>query len=88
MAEKVTQAVEAVTSAMAATSASASNDPKMLKDEETGEMVSKSELKRRQKARSIAAKRAEKKATAPKSENQKKADEALGDLEPGQVREM
>jgi lysyl-tRNA synthetase, class II len=90
MVKKVTKAVEAVTGAMAGTSVSANapNDPKLLKDEETGDMVSKSELKRRQKGRSAAAKKAEKKAVTPKSAEQKKADEALGDLEPSQVREI
>jgi lysyl-tRNA synthetase, class II len=88
MADKVTKAVEAATSAMAAASVSASNDSKMRKDEETGEMVSKSEYKRRQKARSVAAKKAEKQAATPKNADQKKADEALGDLEPSQARTM
>ncbi len=85
MPDKVNQAVKAATSATAgsATSANALNDAKLLKDDETGEMVSKSELKRRQKVRAAAAKKAEKKSAAPPE--QKKVNEALGDLDPRQV---
>ena len=58
--------VDAVAKAMAdtATESNASSDAKLVKDEETGEMVSKTVLKRRQKMRTAAAKKAEKKAAA------------------------
>lgn len=84
MADKVDPAVEAVTKAMASTTANAP-DPKLVKDEETGEMVSKTELKKRTKMRAAAAKKAEKKAAAPPE--QKKTNEVLGDLDPSQVRD-
>jgi lysyl-tRNA synthetase class 2 len=90
MAGIVTKAVEALTSAMAgaSTSANAPNEPKLMKDDETGEMVSKSEHKKRQRARAVAAKKAEKKAATPKSVEQKKADVELGDLDPSQVYKL
>jgi lysyl-tRNA synthetase, class II len=77
--------VKAVTKAMADTTTAADtpNDSKLHKDEETGEMISKTELKRRQKVRAAAAKKAEKKSAAPPE--QKKADDALGDLDANQV---
>jgi lysyl-tRNA synthetase class 2 len=85
MPDKVDPAVKAATSATAsaATSANAPGDTKLLKDDETGEMVSKTELKRRQRARATAAKKSEKKSAAPPE--QKKVNEALGDLDPRQV---
>ncbi|CAR30968.1 ZYRO0E06908p [Zygosaccharomyces rouxii] len=58
-------------------------------DDATGEMVSKSELKKRQKQRQVEAKRAAKKATAqPPAPSKKKKDEALADLSPSQYFEM
>jgi hypothetical protein len=77
--------VDAVAKAMAdnATASDASSDAKLVKDEETGEMVSKTERKRRQKMRSTAAKKAQKKAAAPPE--QKKDNDPLGDLDPNQV---
>ena len=66
-----------------ATASDASSDAKLVKDEETGEMVSKTVFKRRQKMRDVAAKKAEKKAVAPPA--QKKANDLLGDLDPNQV---
>jgi lysyl-tRNA synthetase class 2 len=55
----------------------------------TGEMVSKTELKRRQKAREVAAKKAEKAAAAPpKPTKEKKVDgEDMSDLNPNQYFE-
>lgn len=58
-------------------------------DDVTGERVSKSELKKRQKQRQTEAKRAAKKATAqPPAPPKKKKDEALADLSPSQYFEM
>ena len=63
-------------------------------DEVTGEMVSKSELKKRIKQRQIEAKKAAKKAAAqpPKESNKKKANksgsDALADLDPSQYYEI
>ncbi|CCE61478.1 hypothetical protein TPHA_0A04020 [Tetrapisispora phaffii CBS 4417] len=57
-------------------------------DEETGEMVSKSELKKRIKQRAVAAKKAAKQASAPpKPEAKKKKDDGLADLSPSQYFE-
>lgn len=57
-------------------------------DEVTGEMVSKSELKKRSKLRQIEAKKAAKKANAkPQPEAKKKKADALADLDPSQYFE-
>lgn len=57
-------------------------------DEATGEMVSKSELKKRIKARQVAAKKAAKaKNAAPAPAPKKKKDDALADLDPSQYFE-
>ncbi|CUS21481.1 LAQU0S03e03576g1_1 [Lachancea quebecensis] len=57
-------------------------------DEVTGEMVSKSELKKRAKQRQVEAKKAAKKASAqPKPEPKKKANDAFADLDPSQYFE-
>ncbi|SCU83552.1 LAFA_0D04258g1_1 [Lachancea sp. 'fantastica'] len=57
-------------------------------DETTGEMVSKSELKKRIKQRQNDAKKAAKKASAqPKPEPKKKANDAFADLDPSQYFE-
>ncbi|SCU89264.1 LAME_0E02762g1_1 [Lachancea meyersii CBS 8951] len=57
-------------------------------DEATGEMVSKSELKKRIKQRQTEAKKAAKKASAqPKPEPKKKANDAFADLDPSQYFE-
>ncbi|CEP62818.1 lysine--tRNA ligase KRS1 LALA0_S06e04544g [Lachancea lanzarotensis] len=57
-------------------------------DETTGEMVSKSELKKRIKQRQTDAKKAAKKASAqPKPEAKKKANDAFADLDPSQYFE-
>ncbi|SCV01662.1 LANO_0F12904g1_1 [Lachancea nothofagi CBS 11611] len=57
-------------------------------DEVTGEMVSKSELKKRAKQRQVEAKKAAKKASAqPKPEAKKKTNDALADLDPSQYFE-
>ncbi len=57
-------------------------------DEVTGEMVSKSELKKRMKARQVEAKKAAKKASAqPKPEPKKKKNDLLADLDPSQYFE-
>ncbi|EDO16674.1 hypothetical protein Kpol_1052p21 [Vanderwaltozyma polyspora DSM 70294] len=57
-------------------------------DDVTGEMVSKSELKKRIKQRQVEAKKAAKKAAAPpKAEGKKKKDDALADLTPSQYFE-
>lgn len=58
--------------------------PKLYLDEETGEQISKTELKRRQKARANAAKKAEKAKTAPVQQSSKKKEE---DLNPSQYFE-
>ena len=62
--------------------AAASNAPNLQKDEETGEMVSKSELKKRQKARQAAAKKAEKAAAAPPPKEKSKDKLDMSDLNP------
>ncbi|AQZ13135.1 KRS1 (YDR037W) [Zygosaccharomyces parabailii] len=57
-------------------------------DDVTGEMVSKSELKKRQKQRQVEAKKAAKKANAqPQPGPKKKKDDALADLSPSQYFE-
>ncbi|CAR22013.1 Lysine--tRNA ligase [Lachancea thermotolerans] len=57
-------------------------------DEVTGEMVSKSELKKRAKQRQVEAKKAAKKASAqPKPEPKKKSNDAFADLDPSQYFE-
>ncbi|SCW01672.1 LAFE_0E04764g1_1 [Lachancea fermentati] len=57
-------------------------------DEVTGEMVSKSELKKRIKQRQVEAKKAAKKANAqPKPEPKKKVNDAFADLDPSQYFE-
>ncbi|KAG0670502.1 lysyl-tRNA synthetase [Maudiozyma exigua] len=57
-------------------------------DEVTGEMVSKSELKKRIKMRQVEAKKAAKKANAkPPVASKKKKDDALADLDPSQYFE-
>ena len=55
--------------------------PNLQLDEVTGEMVSKSELKKRQKARAAEAKKAEKAAAQPQKEKSVK-EVALADLNP------
>jgi lysyl-tRNA synthetase class 2 len=60
----------------------ATNAPNLQKDEETGEMVSKSELKKRQKARQAAAKKAEKAAAAPPPKEKSKDKLDMSDLNP------
>ncbi|SCU97482.1 LADA_0H06524g1_1 [Lachancea dasiensis] len=57
-------------------------------DDVTGEMVSKSELKKRIKQRQVDAKKAAKKASAqPKPEPKKKATDSMADLDPSQYFE-
>lgn len=63
------------------------NAPNLQKDEETGEMVSKSELKKRVKAREAAKKKAEKAAAAPVVAKKKEVVD-VSDLNPNQYFEM
>ncbi|TID26299.1 lysyl-tRNA synthetase [Venturia nashicola] len=68
----------------------APNAPNLQKDEETGEMVSKSEMKKRIKAREAAKKKAEKAAAAPvvAAKKEKKEVVDVSDLNPNQYFEM
>lgn len=71
-----------------ATKAATEGVANMHLDEATGEMVSKSELKKRVKQRQIEAKKAAKKAAAPpKPESKKKKDDGLAELSPSQYFE-
>ncbi|KAF2417433.1 putative Lysyl-tRNA synthetase [Tothia fuscella] len=96
MAEQIKEAVQVVTDKVAGTTigsgstdAAAQSQPNLQKDEETGEMVSKSELKKRTKARQAAAKKAEKAAAAPPPKAEKKKDKVdMSDLNPNQFFEM
>lgn len=65
----------------------APNAPNLQKDEETGEMVSKSELKKRIKAREAAKKKADKLAAAPVVAKKKEVVD-VSDLNPNQYFEM
>ncbi|CAL9730339.1 lysine--tRNA ligase, mitochondrial [Monosporozyma unispora] len=68
--------------------AAAQNVANLHLDEATGEMVSKSELKKRIKLRAIEAKKAAKKANAaPKPAPKKKKNDLLADLDPSQYFE-
>ncbi|KAF2405251.1 lysyl-tRNA synthetase [Trichodelitschia bisporula] len=93
MADAVKKAVAAVAEKVASTSlnpeaSGEQSQPNMQLDAETGEMVSKSELKKRQKARQAAAKKAEKAAAAPPKPEKKKAETDMADLNPNQYFEM
>ncbi|KAI9320097.1 lysyl-tRNA synthetase [Dichotomocladium elegans] len=69
--------------------APATNDKNLQKDPVTGEMISKSEFKRRQKQREKEAAKAAKAAAAPaKSEKQKNAEEGEEELNPNQYFEL
>lgn len=65
----------------------APNAPNLQKDEETGEMISKSELKKRIKAREAAKKKADKLAAAPVVAKKKEVVD-VSDLNPNQYFEM
>lgn len=65
----------------------APNAPNLQKDEETGEMVSKSELKKRIKAREAAKKKADRAAAAPAVVKKKEVVD-VSDLNPNQYFEM
>lgn len=98
MADTVKDAVEGVVDAVknatigeSSSSAAGGTAPNLVKDEETGEMVSKTELKKRVKARELAAKKAAKAAAAPKpaAAANKKADKVdMSDLNPNQYFEL
>ncbi|KAF2760329.1 lysyl-tRNA synthetase [Pseudovirgaria hyperparasitica] len=92
MAESVKNAVEAVVSSVTGNTgeSAAEGAPKLLLDEVTGERVSKSELKKRQKQRENEKKKAEKAATAPPKPAAKKAAGAVNeaDLNPNQYFEI
>ncbi|KIW08897.1 lysine-tRNA ligase [Verruconis gallopava] len=69
--------------------ASGGTAPNLVLDEETGERVSKTEYKKRVKAREAAAKKAAKAAAAPKKEVSKKSDKVdMSDLNPNQYFEL
>ncbi|GJN91394.1 hypothetical protein Rhopal_004415-T1 [Rhodotorula paludigena] len=67
----------------------AASAPNLQKDPETGEMISKSEFKKRQKAREVAKKKAEKAANAPAQPTAKtSAADAEEELSPNQYYEI
>jgi lysyl-tRNA synthetase class 2 len=80
--EGIVEQVKDATIGSSSTTEAASNAPNLQKDEETGEMVSKSELKKRQKARQAAAKKAEKAAAAPPPKEKSKDKLDMSDLNP------
>jgi lysyl-tRNA synthetase class 2 len=80
--EGIVEQVKDATIGSSTGEAAASNAPNLQKDEETGEMVSKSELKKRQKARQAAAKKAEKAAAAPPPKEKSKDKLDMSDLNP------
>lgn len=81
IAEKVQNVTIGSSSTAPATDNVAPNAPNLQKDEETGEMVSKSELKKRQKSREAAKKKADRAANAPPpKEKKEKVD--VSDLNP------
>lgn len=92
MADTAKDAVQAIVDGVANTTVNAASGttPNMHLDPETGEMVSKTELKRRQKAREAAAKKAEKAAAVPQKPKKEKTTggEDMSDLNPNQYFEM
>ena len=86
--EGVVDAVKSATIGESSTSTPGGTAPNLVEDPETGEKVSKTELKKRQKAREVAKKKAEKAAAAPKQAT-KKADKVdMSDLNPNQYFEL
>jgi len=96
MADTVKDAVEGIVDAAknatigeSSASAAGGTAPNLVEDPETGDKVSKTELKKRQKAREVAKKKAEKAAAAPKPAASKKTDKVdMSDLNPNQYFEL
>jgi lysyl-tRNA synthetase class 2 len=87
----VVEAVKNVTIGESSSSAASGTTPNLVEDPETGEKISKTELKKRLKAREVAAKKAAKAASAPKpaAAASKKTDKVdMSDLNPNQYFEL
>jgi lysyl-tRNA synthetase class 2 len=85
----VVDAVKNATIGESSSAGASGTTPNLVEDPETGEKISKTELKKRIKAREVAAKKAAKAAAAPKPAASKKAEGVdMSDLNPNQYFEL